>query len=63
MEIINIKTGERTRFDDDGNQIKDHIDPPRVEFCDRCEMFKSFDLGRYDTVMGSPELWYCRECK
>ena len=63
MEMIRIATGERTRFMSDGSVLKDQVDPPKIEWCDRCETFKRFDGGRYDTVMGSPELWYCELCK
>ncbi len=63
MEMIKIATGERTRFMADGLVVKDQVDPPKIEWCDRCETFKRFDGGRYDTVMGSPELWYCELCK
>ena len=63
MEMIKIATGERTRFMRDGSVVKDQVDPPKIEWCDRCETFKRFDGGRYDFVMGSPELWYCIECK
>lgn len=63
IEFIKLNTGERTRIDIDGTVVKDQITPPKVEFCDRCEMFKSFEFGRYDFVMGSAELWYCMECK
>jgi hypothetical protein len=63
MEMIKIATGERTRFMTDGSVVKDHVDPPKIEWCDRCETFKRFDGGRYDTVMGSQELWYCELCK
>jgi hypothetical protein len=63
MEMIRIATGERTRFMADGSVVKDQVDTPKIEWCDRCETFKRFDGGRYDTVMGSPELWYCELCK
>lgn len=63
MEMIKIATGERTRFMQDGTVVKDQIEPPKIEWCDRCETFKRFDGGRYDYVMGSPELWYCEACK
>ncbi len=63
MEMIKIATGERTRFMADGSVVKDQVDPPKIEWCDRCETFKRFDGGRYDFVMGSPELWYCELCK
>jgi hypothetical protein len=63
MEMIKIATGERTRFMADGSIVKDQVDPPKIEWCDRCETFKRLDGGRYDFVMGSPELWYCELCK
>ena len=63
MEMIKIATGERTRFMRDGSVVKDQVDPPKIEWCDRCETFKRLDGGRYDFVMGSPELWYCELCK
>ena len=63
MEMIKIATGERTRFMADGSVLKDQVDPPKIEWCDRCETFKRFDGGRYDFVMGSAELWYCELCK
>lgn len=63
MEMIKIATGERTIYKADGSVLKDQVDPPKIEWCDRCETFKRFDGGRYDFVMGSPELWYCELCK
>ena len=63
IEMIKIATGERTRFMQDGSVVKDQVDPPKIEWCDRCETFKRSDGGRYDFVMGSPELWYCELCK
>jgi hypothetical protein len=63
MEFIKLSTGERTRFMRDGSVVKDQVDPPKIEWCDRCETFKRFDGGRYDFVMGSAELWYCELCK
>jgi len=63
MQIIKLDTGDRTTFQIDGSEIKDQIDPPKIEWCDRCETFKRLDGGRYDFVMGSPELWYCELCK
>lgn len=63
MEIIRLDTGERTVIEIDGTVIRDQVPPPKVEWCDRCEMFKGADGGRYDKVMGSNELWYCAVCK
>jgi hypothetical protein len=63
MQIIKLDTGERTIFQTDGSVIKDQVDPPKIEWCDRCQMFKELQYGRYDKVMGSNELWYCEACK
>jgi hypothetical protein len=63
MKIIKLDTGERTIFQTDGSVIKDQVDPPKIEWCDRCQMFKELQFGRYDKVMGSNELWYCEACK
>ena len=63
MQIIKLDTGERTIFQTDGSVIKDQIDPPKIEWCDRCQSFKELQYGRYDKVMGSNELWYCEACK
>jgi hypothetical protein len=63
LEFIKIATGERTRFMSDGTVIKDQVEPIKMEWCDRCQSWKSFEFGRFDYVMGSPELWYCMECK
>jgi len=63
MEMIRIATGERTRFMADGSVVKDEIDPPKIEWCDRCEAFKRFDGGRYEYVQGLDALWICELCK
>lgn len=63
MEMIKLSTGERTIYKVDGSVIKDEVDPPKVEWCDKCETFKRFDGGRFETVMGLPELWFCESCK
>ena len=63
MEIIKLDTGERTIIEIDGTVIKDQVIPPKIEWCDRCQMFKELQGGRFDKVMGSNELWYCETCK
>ena len=63
MEMIRIATGERTRFMTDGSVVKDQVAPPTIEWCDRCQMFKELQGGRFDKAMGSNELWYCEACK
>jgi hypothetical protein len=63
LEIIKIATGERTRFMVDGSVVKDEIEPPKIDWCDRCETFKRFDGGRYEYVDGLAALWICELCK
>jgi hypothetical protein len=63
MEIIKLDTGERTIIEIDGTVIKDQVIPPKIEWCDRCQMFKELQGGKFDKVMGSNELWYCEACK
>jgi len=63
MEMIKISTGERTIYKADGSVLKDQVEPPKIEWCDRCDTFKRYDGGRYDTVMESPELLYCELSK
>jgi len=63
MEIIKLETGERTIIEIDGTVIKDQVIPPKIEWCDRCQMFKELQGGKFDKVMGSNELWYCEACK
>ena len=63
IEIIKLDTGERTIIEIDGTVIKDQVIPPKIEWCDRCRMFKELQGGRFDKVMGSDELWYCGACK
>jgi hypothetical protein len=63
MEIIKLDTGDRTIIEIDGTVIKDQVIPPKIEWCDRCQMFKELQGGKFDKVMGSNELWYCAACK
>jgi hypothetical protein len=63
MEIIKLDTGERTIFQTDGSVIKDQIDPPKIEWCDRCQAFKPLEFGRFEGSQGLTMLWFCMECK
>jgi len=63
LEIIKLDTGERTIIEIDGTVIKDQVIPPKIEWCDRCQMYKELQGGKFDKVMGSNELWYCEACK
>lgn len=63
LEIIRIDTGERRIIQMDGSEIRDTVPPPKIDFCDKCETFKSAMGGKYDYADGVPVLWYCEACK
>ena len=63
LQIIKIDTGERTTIQVDGSVIKDPVDPPKLEWCDKCQAWKPIEFGRYDGAQGLTMLWVCMECK
>ena len=62
MEMIKIATGEKTVFKADGTVIKE-ANPISIEWCDRCEIWKQLEFGRYITHLGELLIWECGECK
>jgi len=62
MEMINLNTGEKTRFEIDGTVIKEQT-PISINWCDKCETWKPLEFGRYDGDRGLSMLWFCMECK
>lgn len=63
LEIIKIATGERTIIQMDGTVIKDQIEPPNLDWCDKCEKWKPKEFGRFDGSQGVAMIWVCMECK
>ena len=63
FEIIQISNGLRRVIQMDGTEIRDFVPPPKIDFCDKCETFKSSLGGKYDYADGVPVLWYCEACK
>ena len=59
MEIIKLTTGERTIIEIDGTVIKDQIDPPVIDWCDKGQHYAQKSNGMYIDDM----LWYCLDCK
>jgi len=59
MEIIKLNTGERTIIEIDGTVIKDQIDPPVIDWCDKGQHYAQKSNGKYIDDM----LWYCLDCK
>ena len=59
FEMIHLQTGERLRIDQDGTEIRDAVNPPAIEWCDRGQHFAPKYGGRdeYDI------LWICLECQ
>ena len=61
FEMIKIDTGERTTIKMDGSELRDQVNPPSIEWCDKGEHYASILNGRM-TGSGSSELWICLEC-
>jgi hypothetical protein len=59
FEMINISTGERLRIERDGTELRDEVQPPAVEWCDKGQHFAS-KLGGKDQ---QDILWICLACQ
>lgn len=62
MEMIKLSTGEKTTFKRDGSVIRETT-PLSIDWCDRCQMWKPLEFGRYVTVDGLHLIWECMDCK
>ena len=62
MEMIRIATGEKTIFKADGIVVHEP-NPISIEWCDRCEMWKPLEPGRYISHLGELLIWECGDCK
>ena len=62
MQIIKLSTGEKTTFKIDGSVVKEPT-PINIDWCDKCQMWKPLEFGRYDGSQGLAMLWFCMECK
>jgi hypothetical protein len=63
IEFIRLNTGERTTIEADGTVIKDQIDPPMLEFCDKCQQWRDKLFGAHQSSDGQAILWFCLDCK
>jgi len=59
FEMIHLQTGERLRIDKDGTEIRDAVNPPAIEWCDRGQHFAAKLGGREEGGI----LWICLECQ
>ena len=59
FEMINLNTGARLRIDKDGTELRDEVQPPAIEWCDKGQHFASKLGGRDDYGI----LWICLECQ
>jgi hypothetical protein len=50
FELIDIKTGQRLTIAQDGSELRDVIDPPALEYCDKCQLQKIKMDGDAETV-------------
>ena len=62
MQMTNLSSGEKTTFQIDGTVIKEQTEIS-INWCDKCEMWKPKEFGRYDGAQGLTMLWFCLECK
>ena len=62
FEMIKIATGERTIIGMDGSELRDQVNPPSIEWCDKGEHFSNRLHGGY-TGEGPSMLWICLECR
>ena len=61
FEMIRIATGERTIIQMDGTELRDQVNPPSIEWCDKGEHFANRLHGGY-TGEGPSMLWICLQC-
>ena len=59
FEMIHLQTGERLRIDQDGTEIRDTVNPPAIEWCDRGQHFAAKLGGREEGGI----LWICLACQ
>jgi hypothetical protein len=59
FEMIHLQTGERLRIEQDGTEIRDAVNPPAIEWCDRGQHFAAKLGGREEGGI----LWICLECQ
>ena len=58
FEMINLKTGNRLTIQMDGTEIRDQVQPPAIEWCDKGQQFGLKIDGKYV----DDKLWICLEC-
>jgi hypothetical protein len=52
FQMIRLDTGDRLTIKMDGSEIRDSIQPPSVEYCDKCNNTKEASSGSYETWQG-----------
>jgi hypothetical protein len=62
MEMINLNTGQKKTFHIDGTVVTEQS-AIKIDWCDKCEKWKSMEFGRYEQSDGITLLWFCQECK
>ena len=59
LEIIKVTTGERLTIARDGSELRDEVEPPSIEWCDKGQHYAS-KLGGQDVYN---TLWICLTCQ
>ncbi len=60
--FIQKPNGQTIIYHRDGTVTRD-VQPLQIDWCDKCQQWKSLDQGRYQEADGIKILWFCQECK
>ena len=68
FERIFIDDGTRIIIKMDVTEIRDQVEPPRIDYCDKCEMQKEITFGRYQSIFDRSAdsfniMFFCQACK
>ncbi len=60
--FIQKPNGDSLTIKEDGSEIRENL-PIQIDWCDKCQMWKSLDGGYMVKNQGQSLIWLCRECK
>ena len=60
--FIQKPNGDSLTIKEDGTEIRENA-PLQIDWCDKCEMWKSLDGGFTVRNQGEALIWLCEACK
>ena len=63
FEMIRINSGERTIIKMDGTELKDQVNPPKIEWCDAGEHYSADLEGGMKFGYFYDMIWICQKCR